>query len=89
MSNERKPLLSDGDAGNIAWDAYKVSSSPELGGIAVRDHYERLITDGKLRVVEEVEDIGGRYDGYICSGCSNESVEWFNYCPGCGNKIKR
>jgi hypothetical protein len=49
LSKDWRPLLSDDEAGNIAWDAYKVSSSPELGGIAVRDHYESLRQSGALR----------------------------------------
>ena len=87
MNNERKPLLSDKAAGDIAWDAYKVSSSPELGGIAVRNYYERLITEGKLRVVEHASRVH-KLSGLLCSICS---ISWQDdqYCRGCGNKIKR
>jgi hypothetical protein len=96
MSNERKPLLSDKSAGDIAWDAYKVSSSPELGGIAVRDHYERLITEGKLRAVAEVtvDDDGncsgcGKWVGYPNDPLAAWSGELPKHCKNCGQPIKR
>lgn len=101
MSREKKrePMLNDGDAGDIAWAAYATTSSPEVGGIAVRDYYERLIDEGKLRVAEEVEFRNNDYDCYItCSGC-HDGVPYYVWdempdgmslhCPGCGSKIKR
>lgn len=91
MSNNRKPLLSEEElrAYRVQYDLWKDLNCCMPSDWRVRYFYEQLITEGKLRVVEEVEDKGGRYDGYVCSGCSSKSVEWFKYCPGCGNKIKR
>ena len=62
-------------------------------GESVRDFYEHLITSGKLRVVEEAE-----YDNKPglrrnCSKCDHLSLssdaKYYNFCPGCGNPIKR
>ena len=104
MNNEREYLLTDKAAGDIAWDAYKVSSSPELGGIAVRNYYERLITEGKLRVMEEVDNFMSPYpiakEVFGCSNCQtvfdrhtkhskHGRIRVIKFCPGCGNKIKR
>lgn len=62
-------------------------------GRNVRRFYENLITDGKLRVVEEVESvptIQGVTMSAKCSGCGLKPLMFnFAYCPGCGNKIKR
>ncbi len=101
MSDERKPLLSDVDLAYIAYDG-----KPEAGSVMpvekavtiVRDYYESLISEGKLRVVEEVElvwrvnerNIGCHY----CSFCDRPhpmtiGLKEGNYCPGCGNKIKQ
>ena len=71
------------------WSAYVISSSPELGGISIRDFYENLITTGKLRVVEEVEVIGHGFSLGHCNGCGKQTLKAHTYCPGCGNKIKR
>lgn len=65
MSSKRDPLLSDKDmivsleemvchrgyAGGACWDTIE----RQMNGLEVRNHYERLIDEGKLRVVEEVE----------------------------------
>ncbi len=57
-------------------------------GIGIcRDHYERLITEDKLRVVEHASPVH-KLSGLLCSICS---ISWQDdqYCRGCGNKIKR
>lgn len=65
----------------------------------VRDHYESLITNGKLMVVRTATDIG-EYGGFKCSECGQE-IDWggpqvggymtpdtgIMFCPGCGAKI--
>lgn len=59
------------------------------------DRYEDLITTGKLRVVEEVGAPLEQVDmdeWWTCSGCKESFLSYHNppnYCPGCGNKIKR
>ena len=59
----------------------------------VRDFYERLIDEGRLRVVEEVDSIPiilGVTMSAKCSGCGLRPLMFnFAYCPGCGNEIKR
>lgn len=57
--------------------------------------YEDLIDEGKLRVAEEVEAIE-HWSFIKCSGCglsypweADALIGTINYCPGCGNKIKR
>lgn len=68
----------------------------EYGGMAVRDHYEHLITTGKLRVVVEVELTPNSYDCLLtCSGCGEGAPYYLaeefadcKYCPGCGSIIK-
>ena len=96
MSNERKPLLSDDDAKSLM-------AEHNIGRLftqrfvtnLVRDYYERLITEGKLRVVEEVEFSSEKRNWVMCSNqmCRQEITVQnafdYNYCPGCGNKIKR
>jgi len=57
----------------------------------VRDHYERLIDEGKLRVVEEVEEAALPPLGLMrgCPRCKRKWTAIDLFCPGCGNKIKR
>ncbi len=76
MNNERKPFLSDDEA-----------NCDDGHGLFVRDYYERLITEGKLRVVEHASPVH-KLSGLLCSICS---ISWQDdqYCRGCGNKIKR
>lgn len=78
MSKKRKPMLSNKDIKNAGYDA-----------LGVRDAYEDLITTGRLSVVVEVQTTGAWYDGFICSRCKKEFFEMYNYCTGCGGKIKR
>jgi hypothetical protein len=90
MSDERKPLLSEDERWGLC------SDSTDLFAIdRTIAYFQRLIDEGKLRVVEEVEvvrkyiDSGGSYEE--CSGCGY--IDLFHvhmiYCPGCGNKIKQ
>ena len=94
MNNERKPLLSDKAVANIAdslrrtKDLTNIAALHLAEGIGIcRDHYERLITDDKLRVVEHASPVH-KLSGLLCSICS---ISWQDdqYCRGCGNKIKR
>ena len=60
-----------------------------MSAMDVSDWYESRITSGELRVVEEVE-----YDRGGCLKCGNvddHGAQWqgWNFCPDCGNKIKR
>ena len=100
MSNERKPMLSDEEIGSMIptrHDAARVKPNgmSMQGCRAVRDHYESLITSGKLRVVDEIDyipaDTWACYCtcarcGYACSDTGDQ--EPYPFCPGCGNKIK-
>jgi hypothetical protein len=94
MNNERKPLLSDKAVANIAdslrrtKDLTNIAALHLAEGIGIcRDHYERLITEDKLRVVEHASPVH-KLSGLLCSICS---ISWQDdqYCRGCGNKIKR
>lgn len=91
MSNERKPILSDEAAISL------ICSIDESPWKTVRDHYERLIAEGKLLVVEEVETVPIlSFIGWEmqCGSCGTRVGNVYekgimSYCPGCGNKIKR
>jgi hypothetical protein len=90
MSNERKPLLSDEwiNTHELPRQLYgEERVAMEVGMRLMRAEYERLITEGKLRVVEEVHAVH-KLSGLICSNCS---ITWHNdsCCRGCGNKIKQ
>jgi Pyruvate/2-oxoacid:ferredoxin oxidoreductase delta subunit len=102
MDNERKPLLSDERINGIQ-DAACADPNDDIewraaknAACIVRDIYEAKITSGELRVVEEVALDANFY----CSGCGQWCGEdnemtgktedaGFDWCPGCGNKIKR
>jgi hypothetical protein len=95
MKDERKPLLSD---------EHRDSQTPYKRNIACGDawkwgfdhcrrEYEDLITNGKLRVVEDVAPsfIHGEIK---CSKCEGRLGNTYadalpNYCHRCGNKINR
>ena len=79
MNNERKPLLSD--------DVLSGIDIMDNAAWLVREQYERLITEGKLRVVEHASPVH-KLSGLLCSICG---ISWQDdqYCRGCGNKIKR
>jgi hypothetical protein len=90
MSNERDPMLSDEHlrAIRVQYDLWKHTAVGRMPtDWSVRDHYERLITEGKLRVVEHASPVH-KLSGLLCSICS---ISWQDdqYCRGCGNKIKR
>lgn len=64
----------------------------EYGGMAVRDHYEHLITTGKLRVVVEcrvkVDNSPGEWNGMHLFGCNGRGpVTDEVFCPYCGGSI--
>ena len=85
-----KPLLSDEDAGRLAWTEYAKTSSPEVGGIAVRDWYERKIASGELTVVKTVrlDPSGLRENNWAdCPICGKECYNGDGFCRGCGAKI--
>ena len=86
MNNERKPILSDAQMEEIGYNVESDDSAYNTGD-AVRSYYERLITEGKLRVVEHASPVH-KLSGLLCSICS---ISWQDdqYCRGCGNKIKR
>jgi hypothetical protein len=96
MSNERKPLLSDeAMSGVVTFPGGAKRYEHEMDGDEVRDFYERLITEGRLRVVEEVDLDAGRGHSFIrgiyrpCTVCKTKVYNGDVYCPGCGNPIKR
>jgi hypothetical protein len=80
MSNERKPLLSDDVMAEIGLNV-RDDDGASVTGNAVRDFYEQLITDGKLRVVEDAGD--GKY----CKVCDDKMDRSKPFCSGCGNPI--
>jgi hypothetical protein len=61
--------------------------------VGIIDHYESLIDDGKLRVVEEMDSTPTRVGVTMsakCSACGLKPMMFdFAYCPGCGGRIKR
>ena len=92
----RPPLLSERLLSIIASLEGNVAEWVIDDLLAIHDEleiYEDLITDGKLRVVEEVElDESGHclrcgYD--VTDRSEPRSPEVPPYCHGCGNKIKR
>ena len=82
-----KPMLSDEEAcdkGENKWEA----------AIGVRDFYENLIHEGRLRVVGEcrvkIDTSPGEWNGMHLLGCNGRGpVTDEVFCPYCGNKIKR
>jgi hypothetical protein len=78
--------IMDSDFDDRVSEAFRTG---EEVGRNVRRLYEDLITDGKLRVVEEVELDESSY----CLRCgydvTDRSEEVPPYCHGCGNPIKR
>ena len=95
---KREPMLSDERIVDMTWEYdQKDGDDPaalyERGLNDARRHYENLITTGKLRVVEEVDAMCGDHggiEGCSCSKCSAPvAPEYWMYCPGCGNKVKR
>lgn len=65
----------------------------EGGEYVLWEDVETMLQSGKLRVVEEVEAMCGDHggiEGCSCSKCSAPvAPEYWMFCPGCGNKIKR
>ena len=87
MNNERKPLLSDSEIYRFLTTENGHAGENKYRALRrLRDHYERLITEGKLRVVEHASPVH-KLSGFLCSICS---ISWQDdqYCRGCGNKIK-
>jgi hypothetical protein len=107
MNNERKPLLSVEKLVDEFCEVhpYHAQIYAKQTACWVRDFYERLITEGKLRVVEEVEWTTDQYGRQVCKRCYEHNktckkkdvipsgiilkTHGANHCPGCGNKIER
>lgn len=96
MSNKRPPLLSDHDLMEMMF----VTEDGKRPSEKIREFYEDLITDGKLRVVEEVQSYLENEIAFGCPSCEsvwdkqarwskNGKIRTTHYCPGCGVKIKR
>jgi len=92
-----KPMMTDDQLDDLRWqhdvsDGWVHTGVEDEAMLKVRDFYENLIHEGRLRVVVEVDvDNVSTYPGdFRCSACDGwtRSV-LLNYCPGCGNKIKR
>lgn len=92
MSNH-KPLLTD----NVIYGRRNKSGRRvPMAGFEVRDYYESLIAQGRLRVVEEVSldehhhcnrcRTSNAYEDHM-SGTMEDNLN--DYCRGCGNPIKR
>lgn len=96
---KRDPLLSNVELRELELMGRVTTKNGTLGVIIgersssrmVRDFYERLIDEGRLKEVGGVEFV--RHVGSHCSGCGFLDTEYhgedFNFCPGCGNPIKR
>lgn len=90
---KREPLLSDHNRDSsvpYAHDAY--SDAWKWWFDYCRAYYERLIDEGRLKVVQEVEYIDATSALFKCSGCDIlelNSRPLDKFCPGCGNPIKR
>ena len=105
MSKKRNPLLSDeAMSGVVTFPGGGKRYEHEMAGDEVRDYYEHLITEGKLRAVEDVEFVKWRHASSDlmldteCGGCGFESIadergnvpsDRWKFCPNCGNKINR
>ena len=96
---KREPLLSDDAMGAMRGEyAYLFSGHKHdkeawtIGALEVRKHYERLIDEGTLRVVVEIEVEwpGSGVTSCPVQGCGKTIISpEDNFCPGCGGKIKR
>lgn len=96
MDEKREPLLSDKwiDTHELVKELARHDQEEAQAcrsGMRIGRHfYESKITSGELMVVREVENTGGQFDHFICSGCKIEafSDDDINFCPHCGAKIK-
>lgn len=100
--NEREPMLPilttydehKSKYGMLGRELYFIDGWGK-GADAYRTAMDELITTGKLRVVVEVDAPLEQVDmdkWWTCSGCKESFLSYYNspnYCPGCGNKIKR
>lgn len=95
MSNERKPLLSDGTITEMATPCYDYT----LAWLAIdkgRKFYEGLIDKGELSVVNEVEptDLLSFIAGEKKCGACGERIgnvyagDFPKFCQHCGTKVK-
>lgn len=89
MSNERKPMLTVDD---VRLAVGELSKREAVAAQWVIDRYERMIDEGKLRVVEAVE-LDSSIPGFLmCPKCQmdmrDDDWDGFEFCP-CGIKIKR
>lgn len=87
MSNERKPLVTMAD---VRLHCGELNEREAVACRWIIERYERMITEGKLRVVEEVEP--AMDCDRSCGKCGHYTTNGFDawpYCPGCGNPIKR
>lgn len=87
----RPPLLSDEELQTMSGHG-EMTSWEKYVGEAVRDFYEHLITDGKLReammvVVVQPDPLVPMWSCSLCDW--RNAPSHYTYCPGCGNKIKR
>jgi hypothetical protein len=108
MSNKREPLLSDEAVIDQTWVPELDGKNPylayEAGINSAKRYYERLITEGKLRVVDEVDNFMLPYpiakEVFGCSNCQtvfdrrtthskHGRIKVIKFCPGCGNSITK
>jgi hypothetical protein len=89
MINERKPLVTMAD---VRLHCGELNEREAVACRWIIERYERMITEGKLRVVEEVvgkPTDSGEYQ-YHCGHVVSDAWGYrANFCPGCGNPIKR
>ena len=85
---ERKPMMTDNA---IFGRRNKSGRRVPMAGFEVRDHYETLITQGRLRVVKECVLLDDpEWPGSKQLGCNGRGpITDEEFCPYCGNLIKR
>ena len=79
------------EMGGPLWDKMSWKESYVYGARGARNHYEDLISRGKLRVVKKARLVDGR-----CSLCDYDAMDRSDnllptphkFCPGCGQPIK-
>jgi len=86
-----KPMLSNDECFAMAF-LYPPDAREEFIAMEVRDFYENLIHEGRLKVVEEcrvkIDTSPGEWNGMHLLGCNGRGpVTDEVFCPYCGNRI--
>jgi hypothetical protein len=94
-----KPMMTDDQLDDLRWqhdvsDGWVHTGVEDEAMLKVRDFYENLIHEGRLKVVEEcrvkIDTSPGEWNGMHLLGCNGRGpVTDEVFCPYCGNKIKQ